>query len=60
MGELDVSGITLEPSADEHLEADEITEEERDHLHHHKNNLGPRMTSLIYQTNRHLLKVFLI
>ena len=32
VGELDVSGIILEPSGDEHPEANEITEEERDSI----------------------------
>ena len=56
VGELDMSGTTLEPSSNDHPKIEEVI---LNH-HHHLNNLGPKMSSLKYQTNRRLLRVFLI
>ena len=59
---LDMSGTTLEPISNDHPKIEEVIEEETVQLNHHHylNNLGLKMSSLKYQTNRHLLRVFLI
>ena len=59
---LDMSGTTLEPISNDHPKIEEVIEEETVQLNHHHylNNLGPKMSSLKYQTNRRLLRVFLI
>lgn len=53
VGELDLSGITLEPSGDEHPEAEEMTEEETNNMrpppseqlpHHHTRGIPKRPT----------------
>ena len=63
VGELDMSGTTLEPSSNDHLEAKEVIEKGRD------NTIEPSPPSeqfgfenafTEYQTNRRLLRVCLI
>ncbi|WJZ97399.1 hypothetical protein VitviT2T_016005 [Vitis vinifera] len=59
-GELDMSGTTLEPSSNDHPKAEEVIEEGRDSTIEPSEHWGPKMPSLKYQTNRRLLRVFLI
>ena len=62
-GELDMSGTTLEPSSNDHPKAEEVIEEGRDSTIEPSppfEQLGSKMSSLKYQTNRRLLRVFLI
>ena len=59
-GELDMSGTTLEPSSNDHPKAKEVIEEGRDSTIEPSEQFGSKVPSLKYQTNRRLLKVFLI
>ncbi|KAL6332326.1 hypothetical protein AAG906_004891 [Vitis piasezkii] len=54
VGELDMSGTTLEPSSNDHPETEEVIEEERDNTIEPSppsEQFGSKMSSLKYQTN---------
>ena len=63
VGELDMSGTTLEPSSNDHPEAKEVIEKGRDNTIEPSppsEQFGSEDAFIEYQTNRRLLRVCLI